>query len=185
MQIDKTVFEQIVSAHYASLYRFALSLTRQEADAWDLTQETFQRFAEKGHQLRDPSRTKTWLFTTLYREFVDAAHHQSRLEPFDVAAAEQQETGMTTAPVEQQIDAAAAGKALLDLEEPYRAALVLFYLEDHSYKEIAEILQIPIGTVMSRISRGRELLRRKLEATAGPADEGNASPNKTQSQVVP
>ena len=64
---------------------------------------------------------------------------------------------------EDEVDGAMARDALLRLEEPYRSPLVLFYLQDHSYREIADILQVPIGTVMSRISRGRELLRAKLQ----------------------
>src|SRR5438876_7335589 len=64
-------FEQIVSQHYEPLYRFALSLTRTEADACDLTQQTFYIWATKGHQLRDRSKVKAWLFTTLHRKFLN------------------------------------------------------------------------------------------------------------------
>ncbi|HEY3216319.1 MAG TPA: sigma factor [Candidatus Eisenbacteria bacterium] len=60
----ETEFEDLVRAHHASLYRFALSLTRSEADASDLTQQTFLIWGSKGHQLRDRSRAKTWLFTS-------------------------------------------------------------------------------------------------------------------------
>ena len=172
MHVDESTFEQVVSAYYESLYRFALSLTHREADACDLTQETFQRFAEKGHQVRDPSRIKTWLFTTLYREFVDAVQSESRFTPFDPGAADQQQPAPVPAPG-KRIDEMAAREALLRLEEPYRSALTLFYLEDHSYKEIADILGVPIGTVMSRISRGRELLRQRFEGKPAPAI-GNA-----------
>ena len=66
----ETGFEALVSAHYAALYRFALSLTGVEAEACDLTQQTFYLWAAKGHQLRDLSKVKTWLFTTLHREFL-------------------------------------------------------------------------------------------------------------------
>ena len=62
------------------------------------------------------------------------------------------------------MDGAAAREALLRLEEPFRTPLVLFYLEDNSYKEMAEILHVPIGTVMSRISRGRRMLFDRLSA---------------------
>ena len=58
-------FDSLVSLHYASLYRFALSLTRKESDACDLTQQTFYVWASKGHQLEDNSKVKSWLFTTL------------------------------------------------------------------------------------------------------------------------
>src|SRR5213592_1444577 len=71
-------FEQIVSQHYEPLYRFALSLTRTEADARDLTQQTFYTWATKGHQLRDISKVKTWLFTTLHRAFLKSLQKQTR-----------------------------------------------------------------------------------------------------------
>ena len=62
-------FESVVQQYYEPLYKFAFSLTRAEADACDLTQQTFYVWATKGHQLRDESKTKTWLFTTLHRNF--------------------------------------------------------------------------------------------------------------------
>src|SRR5258707_9316615 len=71
-------FEDIVSQHYEPLYRFALSLARSESDAGDLTQHTFYVWAAKGHQLRDRSKVKTWLFTTLHRAFLESRRRQSR-----------------------------------------------------------------------------------------------------------
>src|SRR5262245_11217658 len=71
-------FEQIVSQHYESLYRFAFSLTRAEADACDLTQQTFYIWATKGHQLQDRSKAKSWLFTTLHREFLSIRKRATR-----------------------------------------------------------------------------------------------------------
>jgi RNA polymerase sigma-70 factor (ECF subfamily) len=65
--MDELSFENIVNAHYEPLYRFALSLARSEADAGDLVQQTFYRWAAKGDQLRDKSKVKSWLFTTLHR----------------------------------------------------------------------------------------------------------------------
>src|SRR5262245_37116433 len=69
-------FEAIVAGHYEPLYRFASSLTRAESDAQDLTQQTFYVWAMKGHQLRDISKVKTWLFTALYRAFLEAKRRQ-------------------------------------------------------------------------------------------------------------
>src|SRR5437667_4737163 len=77
-------FEQIVSQHYEPLYRFALSLTRTEADACDLTQQTFYVWATKGHQLRDPSKVKTWLFTTLHRAFLESRRRQVRFPHYEL-----------------------------------------------------------------------------------------------------
>src|SRR4051795_11710493 len=71
-------FEAIVSEHYEPLFRFALSLTRAESDARDLTQQTFYIWATKGHQLRDITKVKTWLFTTLNRAYLTGQRRQSR-----------------------------------------------------------------------------------------------------------
>src|ERR1700746_1093664 len=71
-------FEAIVCEHYEPLFRFAISLTRVESDAQDLTQQTFYVWATKGHQLRDISKVKTWLFTTLHRAFPEARRRQTR-----------------------------------------------------------------------------------------------------------
>src|SRR5947207_946372 len=71
-------FEALVSAHYEALFRFALSLTRSESDACDLTQQTFYVWATKGHQLRNPSRVKPWLFTILHRAFLESRRRETR-----------------------------------------------------------------------------------------------------------
>ena len=71
-------FEALVEEHYRRLYQFAYNLSHDEAQAYDLTQETFLKWARKGHQLRDPSKVKTWLFTTLHREFLQARRRTTR-----------------------------------------------------------------------------------------------------------
>jgi RNA polymerase sigma-70 factor (ECF subfamily) len=169
-------FEKLVEDFYMPLYRFALSLSRQESDAADLTQQTFFLWASKGHQLRDASKVKTWLFTSLYREFLGRKRQQDRfVESEDNPEAIAAQT--VPASVVEQLDGDIVHRALLALEEIYRAPLTLFYLQQHSYKEIAEILKVPIGTVMSRISRGKERLRQALADSAGLTKEnqgGNA-----------
>ena len=162
MTVDDATFEEIVNNHYASLYRFAWSLARREAEAADLTQETFTQFARKGHQVQDPSKVKTWLFTTLYRAFVDSCRRDARHPHVELDAADA-DLPATPPTAGEKLDAAAARAALLQLDDVYRAPLTLFYLEEHSYLEIAEILGVPIGTVMSRLARGRAALRRRLE----------------------
>jgi RNA polymerase sigma factor (sigma-70 family) len=175
MTHDEATFEEIVRSYYEPLYRFAFSLAQGEADARDLTQETFSRFARKGDQLRDRSKAKSWLFTTLYRAFVDARRWRQRHPHVEVGVADHElPAGQPDAP--DLIDAATARAALLQVDEVFRAPLVLFYLQEHSYQEIAEILGVPIGTIMSRISRGRALLRQLMEdrsATALPAPSRN------------
>ena len=154
-------FEQIVSLHYEPLYRFAFSLTRTEADACDLTQQTFYIWATKGHQLRDRSKVKSWLFTILHREFLNIRRRAVRFPHFELSAAD--EDLPTISPeVVNTLDAARVIEFLGQVQDPYRVALSLFYLEDYSYKEIADILEIPLGTVRSRLSRGMAQLQESI-----------------------
>ena len=140
------------------LYRFALSLSRDPFEAADLTQQTFLLWASKGHQLREESKVKTWLFTSLYREFLRGERKRDH-----GSGRESQVPDAQSLPVAaNHLDGDAVVRALLDLEEIYRAPLSLFYLQEHSYKEIAETLHLPLGTVMSRISRGKARLREQL-----------------------
>ena len=148
------------------LYRFALSLSRKESDAGDLVQQTFFLWASKGHQLRDKTKVKTWLFTSLYREFLGRKRQQDRFVESESSAAAINAQSVPASVVEQ-LDGDTVQRALLALEEIYRAPLTLFYLKQLSYKEIAATLEVPIGTVMSRISRGKEQLRRAFADEAG------------------
>ena len=154
-------FEQIVSEHYEPLYKFALSLTRSEADAGDLTQQTFYIWATKGGQLRDRSKVKAWLFTTLHREFLHTRKRASRFPHVELSAADE-ELPTISLEIVNALDSARLLEFLGQVQESYRAALSLFYMEDYSYKEIADILEIPLGTVRSRISRGLAQLQQSI-----------------------
>src|ERR1700744_1313590 len=157
--MDELSFENVVNAYYEPLYRFALSLARSEADAGDLVQQTFYRWATKGGQLRDRSKVKSWLFTTLHREFLGQRRHEDKFPKVEIVTDEGHELVAQSPALDQQLDGASVMTALQQVEKTYSAPLALFYLEEHSYRDIAEILEIPIGTVMSRISRGKQLLR--------------------------
>lgn len=150
-----------IERFYPSLYRFALSLSRNESVAADLTQETCYLWASKGHQLRDLSRVKSWLFTTLHREFLRRERQGSR-----ISYHENQQIEAELAPMEpsmfNHVDAQTVMSALQRVDEHYRVPLAMFYLEDFSYREIAEALDVPTGTVMSRPSRGKDQLRQLL-----------------------
>jgi RNA polymerase sigma-70 factor, ECF subfamily len=164
----KIDLQAIVSEHYAALYRFGLALAKNENEAADLTQETFLILARHQEQIREPERIKCWLFTTLRREFlrkvrIHTAHPEVEFQP------EEHEVQAMDPSVLRSIDARIALAALQMVEESYRSALELFYLGDLSYKEISTTLDVPIGTVMSRLSRGKEQLRRAL-VTALEAD---------------
>jgi RNA polymerase sigma-70 factor (ECF subfamily) len=127
--------------------------------AEDLVQQTFLQWAKKGHLLRDATKVKTWLFTTLYREYLGIARHEKRhqhvkFEP-DLHGSTQNEDD-TNPP---RVDNVTLQFALDQLVPNHRAPLVLFYLRELSYHDISEALNIPIGTVMSRISRAKAALR--------------------------
>lgn len=154
-------FEAIVNEHYEPLFRFAISLTRMESDARDLTQQTFYVWARKGHQLRDLSKAKAWLFTTLHRAFLVARRKQTRFTHHDLESVSEQLPAIWPERV-NEMDASQVLLALARVDETYRAAVALFYLNDYSYKEIATILEVPIGTVKSRIARGVGQLRKIL-----------------------
>ncbi len=154
-------FESLVAGYYEPLYGFAFSLTRDEADSCDLVQQTFCIWANKGHQLRDTSKVKTWLFTTLHREFLGVRRKQSRFPHVELENAEAELPTVAPASV-NCFDAAQALDALSRLDDIYQAPVALFYLQDFSYNEIAEALDIPLGTVKSRLTRGLGRLQNLL-----------------------
>jgi RNA polymerase sigma-70 factor (ECF subfamily) len=154
-------FEAIVCEHYEPLYRFAMSLTRMESDARDLTQQTFYVWATKGHQLRDLSKVKTWLFTTLHRNFLRARRWQTKFSFEDLEEVSEELPAPATEPA-TQVDSSTVLPALARVDDVYQGAVALFYLEDCSYKDIAAILEVPVGTVKSRIARGIAQLREIL-----------------------
>jgi RNA polymerase sigma factor (sigma-70 family) len=153
-------FKQLVDREYAPLFRFAFSLSKSEADAADLTQQTFFLWASKGDQLRDGSKARSWLFTTLYREFLGRRRHDVRFPKVELDDVREQE--MSISPNVNLFDSTTVLQTLREVEELFRAPLTLFYLEQFSYQEIAAILDVPIGTVMSRLSRGKAQLRQRL-----------------------
>lgn len=155
-------FNELVDLHYQPLYRFALSLSRNESDAADLTQQTFLIWADKGSTLRDGSKVKSWLFTTLYREFLRLRRRGRHQIDIDT---EQLEADLPSIEpdVARSLDGRLAVEAIDEVDDVYREPLMLFYLEGLAYRDIAEILDIPMGTVMSRLSRGKAQLKRQLK----------------------
>jgi RNA polymerase sigma-70 factor (ECF subfamily) len=173
--MSSEVFTQLVDAHYASLYRFALSLARNTADAGDLVQQTFFIWATKGHGLREVTKAKSWLFTTLYREFLRGRRRDARATSLEDLPPGVADVAAEDVDRVARLDAAEVVTALQTVDEIFRAPLTLFYLEDLSYQEIAETLDVPIGTVMSRLSRGKAQLRAALAREEA----------ETRSKVVP
>lgn len=158
-----------------SLYGVALRMTRNPADAEDLVQEAYLRAFRSWHQFQPGTNLKAWLFRILTNLFI-SNYRQRQREPLTVSADGDESFDLyaTLAGVESGAERSAESmvldnlvddeikQALADLPEEYRMAVLLVDVEGFSYKEIAEILGVPIGTVMSRIHRGRKALQKSL-----------------------
>src|SRR3954447_15554851 len=118
-------FESLVGRYYSSLYKFAYSLTQAEADACDLTQQTFYIWATKGHQLRDQSKVKTWLFTTLHREFLESRRRHTRFPHYELEEVPLDLPTLSPATV-NQLDSPQVLEALAKVDEIYQAPVTLF-----------------------------------------------------------
>ncbi len=152
-------FEALVEQFYEPLYKFAFSLTRNQPDASDLAQHTFYVWATKGFQLRDRSKVKTWLFTTLHRAFLGNHQKHNRVTHYTFEEASIEDLPAPCPDIANALDSRQVLSALARVDAVYQAAVSLFYVEDCSYQEIANILEIPVGTVKSRIARGIAQLR--------------------------
>jgi RNA polymerase sigma-70 factor, ECF subfamily len=153
-------FEAEALPHLRALYGTAYRMTRNAHDAEDLVQETYLRAFRAFDRYQPGTNIRAWLFTILHRARTDSFRRQSR-SPQTVELTGE---GPSVPPAQ---DALAAGgeeivRAMEALPEVFRSAVVLRDMEDFTYDEIARILEVPVGTVMSRIHRGRALLRSAL-----------------------
>jgi RNA polymerase sigma-70 factor (ECF subfamily) len=157
-------FEREAVPHTRSLYSTAYRLTRNSADAEDLVQETFLRAYRAFEGYTPGTNIRAWLYTILYRVRADHYRRVGR----SVQTVELEGDGPGTAPQQDQMARGQedVARALAELPECFRAAVILRDIQEFSYEEIATILDVPIGTVMSRIHRGRALLRKSLEGLA-------------------
>lgn len=169
-------FEEVARCHYDDLFRFCRSLVFTDEDAMDLTQNAFLKFARKAEGLHERQRVKSWLFRVAYREFVDGYRHRKRFPKLSLDAATPPVPGTVSSRRGERLDAEAALEALSSLPEHYRAPAALFFLEDLSYREIAATLEVPIGTVMSRLRRAKDALRKILENGTKEGDCASGMP---------
>lgn len=158
---------RLIDAHYEALYRYAFRLSGSSSDAEDLTQETFGKALARLPQLREPDRAKAWLFRILRNLYLHKVRDQKRhrVVPLDAVG----DLPGRSADEMPEIDPAKLQLALNELDETFRTPIILFYFEDFSYRDIAEQMELPIGTVMSRLARGKAYLRSRL-APAGDAE---------------
>jgi RNA polymerase sigma-70 factor (ECF subfamily) len=170
-------FEQAALSHLKELYNFALKLTGNQSDAEDLTQETYLRAFEKFEQFKPDTKAKSWLFTIMYHLFIDLRKKVEKnyifvemeedryidedsttykgLSALSAYVDEDQDLQKSLA----EITSEDIKKALEGLPEKYKTLIVLRDFRGFSYREIAEICELAMGTVMSRLSRGRKLLK--------------------------
>jgi RNA polymerase sigma-70 factor (ECF subfamily) len=159
-------FERLVEQYYEPLFKFAMSLTRAETQASDLVQDTFVTWAEKGAQLADRTKSKAWLFTTLHRHFLQTTRHDARFPHLEIDSM-LGELPEVEPQVVNQLESSELLEILHRIDPRFQASVALFYLEDYSYAEIAAILEIPLGTVKSRIARGLAQLKEMLSKARG------------------
>jgi len=151
---------ELIDAHYEMLYRYAYRLSGNAADSEDLVQEAFGKAMTRMDQLRNPDFVKPWLYRILRNIYLHRVRDEKRhrvipLESAGELAAKQDSEVPMIEPERLQA-------ALNELEESFRSPLILYYFEGFSYREIAEQMDLPIGTVMSRLARAKSYLRTKL-----------------------
>ena len=155
--VDRELFETEALPHLKRLYGTAYRITGNRADAEDLVQETLLRAFRGFDGFAAGTNIRGWLFTILYRVRTDALRKAGRSPRLEELSDEGPAVPATQADL--PTGGGDVAQAVQRLPEPFRAAVVLRDLEELSYGEIAEVMKVPIGTVMSRIHRGRALLR--------------------------
>jgi RNA polymerase sigma-70 factor, ECF subfamily len=169
----RAAFEAEALGHLDALYRAALHLTRSPADAEDLVQDTFVKAFRFAGQFERGTNLKAWLFTILHNTY----RNQRRAARRSTVDVDSERVENTSAPADQwetpeqilmrgTVDADVQA-ALDSLPDPFRQAVWLRDVEEFSYLEMAQVLDVPVGTVMSRISRGRHFLHERLTARVG------------------
>lgn len=150
----------LVAEHHASLYAYAVRLCGGPDGAEDLVQQTFLKAHANRDQLRDPDRAAPWLFAILRNCFLKAVRKKTPVRAGDLGI--ELETSVEEIPEVEEFDRERLEMALAELSEEFRVVVVMYYFEGASYREIAEGLGLPPGTVMSRLSRAKSHLRRRL-----------------------
>lgn len=157
-------FEQLALPHMSLIYRLAYRLSGNKEDAEDLTQDTFRIAFEKFAQLRDKEKCRNWLVMILKNLFFKDLRKKKRFPSVnldDISFSLAENTGFNYASI-REVSNGELQQTLNKLDEKYKTPLVLSYMDGFSYKEIAAILNIPIGTVMSRIARGKIFLKKEF-----------------------
>jgi RNA polymerase sigma-70 factor, ECF subfamily len=159
---------RLVGDHHEVLYRYAFRLTGSVPDAEDLTQQTFLVAQQKLQQVREAESVRGWLFTVLRNCYLKGFR---KSVPLSAGSMDLDIESVPAQVDERPLDSEELQAALGQLPEEFKLVVMMFYFEERSYREIAAELAMPIGTVMSRLSRAKACLRRLLEPPeSAPAD---------------
>ncbi len=162
----------LIEEHHAVVYRYAFRMSGHQADAEDLTQQTFANAHEYLDQLREPAKARGWLLAIARRCFCKLARRKRPVS----AEAVQFDLDQVAQPEPNEIwDREALQRALQQLPEEFRVVVLMFFFEHLSYRQIAAELEIAEGTVMSRLSRAKSHLRKMLGSLGESSTIGNAS----------
>ncbi len=167
-------FEREALPHMPDLFRIAMWLVRDRAEAEDLVQETYAQALESFHRYRAGTNIRAWLMTIMYRTRSKRSRTAGRLRLADDSEERIAESVAFEPSVAQGLTDEEVLHALERIPQQYREAVVLSDVEELSYKEVAQVLQVPVGTVMSRLNRGRKLLRAELAVYANSYGIGAA-----------
>jgi RNA polymerase sigma-70 factor (ECF subfamily) len=191
--VDAASFESITLPHLNAVARFALSLTRDRADADDLVQETYLRAFRGWKTFRADGDPRRWLFTICRNAFLRARHRWRPIVESDDGDLDAMPAVLShvramhdgVAELFDLLDVRPAiERAIADLPEPHHTILVLVDLEGHSYEEAAAVLDVPIGTVRSRLFRARRMIQDALMAYAEDAGVAHRGPHAVRTRAV-
>lgn len=154
---------QLVADHHQALYRYAYRLSGSASDAEDLTQQVFLIAQQKLDQVRDAAGARGWLFAVLRNCYLKTRQKRQALPIADVDCNE-----LPDKAPEVPIDGRELQQAIDTLGDEFKFVVMMFYFEHRSYREIAESLDVPIGTVMSRLARAKAHLRHRLAEPEQP-----------------
>ena len=175
MTTEQLTFETEALSYMDQLYAAAMRMTRNPADAEDLVQETYAKAFAAQDKFTMGTNLKAWLYRIQTNAFINTYRKKQRepkrsdaenVEDWQLAAAAEHTSSGLASAEDKALDALGDGdikRALAELSEDFRMAVYLSDVEGFAYKEIAEIMDTPVGTVMSRLHRGRKLLREKLK----------------------
>jgi RNA polymerase sigma-70 factor (ECF subfamily) len=192
--LEQTVtFEREAIPWIDDVYRFALSLTRDESDADDVVQDTFLRAFRSWHTYLPGSDCRRWLFTICRNVFLrsrERARPMVELESGDldlavVGSFYNEGARDNIESIFSRLDLAPAiAGALANVPEPFRSTLIIVDVEDQSYEAAADLLRVPIGTVRSRLFRGRRLMQEQLMTYARDAGFASSMPPIDQRRIA-